>query len=160
MPRNPRKTPCSRPGCHAWAVRGSDPPLCASHAGKTTGAGAPQANQNRRTHGFYGRILHPDEAADLQTFATATTIDDEIAIARVALRRTLAMLGTGATLGQDPRPLGDEEYVRLIGLAFQGVRTIARLLAVQKNLGRGENQWQQVVGRALDALSEKWGVEL
>jgi hypothetical protein len=60
----------------------------------------------------------------------------------------------------DPRPLGREEYIRLIGLAFQGVRTIARLLAVQKNLGRGENQWQQVVGRALDALSEKWGVEL
>ena len=31
MPRNPDKTPCSVEGCRAWAIRGSDPPLCAPH---------------------------------------------------------------------------------------------------------------------------------
>ena len=31
MPRNPAKTPCSVDGCRAWAIRGSDPPLCSPH---------------------------------------------------------------------------------------------------------------------------------
>jgi hypothetical protein len=60
----------------------------------------------------------------------------------------------------DPRPLGREEYIRLIGLAFQGVRTIARLLAVQKKLGRSRNLHRQMIDGALDALSEEWGVQL
>jgi hypothetical protein len=60
MPRNPNKTPCQVPDCTAWAMRDSHPALCASHAGRTTGAGAPNGNQNRRTrgrsHGFYASI--------------------------------------------------------------------------------------------------------
>ena len=31
MPKNPFKTHCSVPGCRAWAIRGSDPPLCSPH---------------------------------------------------------------------------------------------------------------------------------
>jgi hypothetical protein len=31
MPRNPFKTRCSVPGCRAWAIRGSDPPICSPH---------------------------------------------------------------------------------------------------------------------------------
>jgi hypothetical protein len=27
--------------CRAWAIRGSDPPLCSAHAGRNIGAGTP-----------------------------------------------------------------------------------------------------------------------
>ena len=62
MPANPHKCRCAfdtRHGkpCRAYAVRGSDPPACAAHAGLTTGAGAPAGNRNARTHGFYSRAL-------------------------------------------------------------------------------------------------------
>ena len=58
MPPNPNRRRCtattkSGAPCRAWAVRDSNPPLCAAHARITTGAGAPAGNQNRRTHGAY-----------------------------------------------------------------------------------------------------------
>ncbi len=39
--------------CRAWALRDSDPPTCAMHAGRVTGQGAPAGNRNAVTHGFY-----------------------------------------------------------------------------------------------------------
>jgi len=63
MPVNPLKTPCQQPNCRAWAVRGSDPPLCSAYAGR--GVGAPPGNQNARTHGFYASAITRDELADV-----------------------------------------------------------------------------------------------
>jgi hypothetical protein len=185
MPRNPNKRRCIHPGCDAWARRDIEQPYCAAHArlvldlppsgtippgfaADTAGEpppGAPPGNQNRLFHGFYRRTLADEEADDL---AECGELDDslhnnliaEILIARVALRRTLAMLGTGTTLGDSSRELGREEYVRLISLSFQGVRTIARLLAVQRKLGTGENIWSEILNTTLDELSEEWGIDL
>jgi hypothetical protein len=36
--------------CNAWAVRGSDPPLCAAHGGTDARIGAPPGNTNALTH--------------------------------------------------------------------------------------------------------------
>lgn len=77
--------------CKAWAVRGSDPPACASHARLALG-GAPAGNLNAATHGFYSPVLRPDELADLVAYADDMSLDDEIALSRVILRRLAGML--------------------------------------------------------------------
>jgi hypothetical protein len=173
MPRNRNKRPCAYPGCNAWARRDSDESLCAAHAhlvAKELGPGPEAAppsthggqpgNQNRLVHGFYSRILHPEDVDDLDESAEATDLAAEILIARVALRRTLAMLHSGTTLGEDARALESDELLRLVGLAFQGVRTIARLLLVQDSLGHGDSLYAQTINAVLDELSAEWGVEL
>ena len=71
MPANPHKTPCQQPNCHAWALRGSDPPLCSAPAGHSLGA-AP-GNHNAHTHGFYASAITRDELTDLLTHAADTT---------------------------------------------------------------------------------------
>ncbi len=55
MPRNPDKKRCSFPDCRAWAIRGTDPPVCSPHSGRCLayrfqhgrrGPGAPLHNLN------------------------------------------------------------------------------------------------------------------
>jgi hypothetical protein len=166
MPRNPSKTRCSHPGCHAWSVRGSDPPLCSTHAGRHLypgpgkKLGAPAGNQNALTHGFYSDVVR-DYAGEPVPSTGGVSLDDEIAIARVALRRILAMLLSGTTLGPVPRRLDTLDLARLGALAFQGTRTIARLLEVQASLGaEGGSDFAIAINNALDALSQEWGVDL
>ena len=190
MPRNPNKTRCTHPGCRAWAVRdpsldGPDQPLCAAHGGRSASpesgrraspesgqepcpepkrGGAPLGNQNARTHGFYVSTLDPQERADLDRasdLAGATSLDAEIIIARVALRRLLHMFRTGTTPGPDPQPLTAQDYVNVIGLAFRGCGTLSRLLRARKDLGgEGLDALQAVIDEVLDDLSEEWGRQL
>ena len=153
MPRNPDKRRCQVPGCRAWAVRGSDPPLCAPHTkGKV---GAPVGNQNRRTHGFYSQYLHRDELADLVASAGEWSLEGEVAIARVALRRLMAYLARADELS----PL---DYTRVANVAFRGARTVARLMQEHYDLTQvtGTDELTQALNAALDSLSEEWGVEL
>ena len=157
MPRNPNKTPCSVPDCRAWAIRGSDPPRCAPHTpGKMGGT---MGNRNSLTHGFYASTLHPDDLAGLDDGAIDTTLDGEILIIRIALRRLQRMILTGTTPGPRPQRLGVHDYARFIGLTFQGANTLSRLLRVRHDLP-GNDRFMQVMDQALDALSEEWGIEL
>jgi hypothetical protein len=147
--------------CRGWAVHDSDPPLCAPHAGLTVGAGAPPGNQNRRTHGFYSRTFERAEIDDLVVFASCETLDDEIACARVALRRVFRLLLAGTTPGPEPTPLAAPDYLRLVALAFQGTRTVARLLRDRHELGDDdEDGISTFMAQALDELSEEWGIDL
>ena len=171
MPRNPNKARCTHPGCRAWAVRNSNPPLCAAHGGRAAspeprrrGGGAPLGNQNARTHGFYASTLDPQERADLDDagdLAGATSLDAEIIIARIALRRLLHIFHSGTTPGPDPQPLTAQDYVNVIGLAFRGCGTLSRLLRARKDLGgEGLDALQAVIDEVLDDLSEEWGRQL
>lgn len=172
MPTNPHKRPCEYPGCRAWARRDAEAPYCASHLhlvappwpGHPDTAlprpGAPLGNQNRLWHGFYSRTLHAEDAGDLDEGAEVADIDAEILIARLALRRTLAMLHSSTTLGDDRQPLTSGALIRLIGLAFQGVRTVARLLAVKRSLGIGDALFSKTMDAVLDDLSAEWGIDL
>ena len=157
MPRNPDKRPCSVPDCRAWAVRDSDPPLCAAHIPESDG-GAPPGNRNAMVHGFYASTLHPDDLATLDEEATASSLDGEILIIRLALRRLQHMILSGATPGPNPRRLEANDYARFIGLTFQGANTLSRLLRVRWELP--DNPWDRIMDAALDSLSEEWGVEL
>ena len=157
MPRNPNKTPCSVPDCRAWAIRDSDPPRCSAHTpGKV---GAPPGNRNNLTHGFYASTLDPDDLAVLDEGAIDTSLDEEIFIVRLALRRMQLMIVTGTTPGPSPQRLDAHDYARFIGLTFQGTNTLSRLLRVRHDLP-GNDRFMQVMDEALDALSEEWGIEL
>ena len=74
MPVHPAKTRCTIHNGRAWAVRGSDPPLCSTHAGCTVGAVAQPGSQNARAHGVYASAITHNELADLLTYAAGTNI--------------------------------------------------------------------------------------
>ncbi len=157
MPRNPDKRPCSFRDCKAWAIRDSDPPLCAPH---TKGLlGAPLGNRNALKHGFYATTLSPDDLKELDEDVFEDILDDEVLLLRLALRRLQRMVLTGMTPDPDPQPLDVQDYARFIGLTFQGVNTLSRLLRVRHDLP-GNDRWEQIVNWTLDALSEEWGIEL
>jgi hypothetical protein len=181
MPKNPNKARYHHPGCRAWAVRvpspdghdlspdrrnpspdGHEPRLCAAHGGKK--GGAPPGNQNARTHGFYASTLNPDELADLAVIgqlAGDTTLDAEIVITRIALRRLLHMFQTGTTPGPNPQPLTAQDYANVIGLAFRGCGTLSRLFRARRALGGEQlDAFHAVMDKALDLLSEQLGRQL
>lgn len=74
MPRKPRPnsrrhcTATKHDGtpCKAWAVRNSNPSLCAAHGGTTKQIGAPRGNQNARK----GYTL-PNPSTPMEQFASA-----------------------------------------------------------------------------------------
>lgn len=157
MSANPRKTPCSVPGCKAWAIRATDPPLCAAHAHRNAGAGAPAGNQNARTHGFYSTALELEELADLVACADDLSLDDEIALTRVLLRRLMEQIHR-TPAGDDAEPT---DYVRIAGLALQAARTVARLLRDKRAIaGEAADGLQGAISQILDEFSTEWGVEL
>lgn len=172
MPTNPYKRHCAYPGCRAWARRDAQSPYCASHLhlapltdpdhpdAKFPRPGAPPGNQNRLVHGFYRRTLHAEADDHLDEGAEAADLDAEILIARLALRRTLSMVHSGNTLGDHPHTLSSEELIRLIALAFQGVRTVARLLAVKHSIRPGDIPFNKSIDAVLDELSAEWGIDL
>lgn len=166
MPANPDKTRCSVPGCRAWAMRDSDPPICSVHAGRPydpgpgKSVGAPPGNDNALFHGLYSAFLRDADGNPVEG-ADATTLDGEIAITRIGLLRVLTMLLTGSTGGTRPRRLDTADIARLVGLAFQGARTVARLLEIRHDLGGdGDDGFLATINETLDELSEKWGFQL
>jgi hypothetical protein len=161
MARVVRNVPCSHTTkagnpCRAWAVEGTDPPACSAHAGRNVGAGGPPANQNARTHGFYGRILSQQELADLVSYASDMSLDDEISCVRVALRRALEFVR------DDSQRLDHDTFLRALGLIFHGARAVAYLVRLRQELAAaaGHDPFLDIIDQALDALGEEWGIEL
>jgi hypothetical protein len=157
MPTNPDKRHCTRPGCKAWAVRGSDPPLCSPHSGRV---GAPPGNANHLIHGYYTSVLHPEETAGLSDTVETSTLDAEILMTRAAIRRLFQMLKSGKTPGADPKPLTAEDYGRYIGLIFAGAGAISRLLRARAALPGFTSAFDRMMEEVLDNLGKEWGVDL
>jgi len=139
--------------CRAHAVHGTDPPLCSAHAGRNAGAGAPHGNQNARKHGYYGQVLTHAEMADMVAAADLTTLEDEVAITRVALRRLLLLLHDADTPPQ--------EIKEIAPLVFDGTGRIARLLQTERLIsGEAVDTVFNVLGGALDILTDKFEADL
>src|SRR5512139_2880973 len=185
MARNPQKVRCSHAGpdgqgCRAWAVRGSEPPLCSTHArgrdgGRSEsnrtqcghGAAAQPGSEEIAVGGFYSPVLRPDELADLATYGGDPSLDHEIACARVALRRVLTLLGAPmpscGVAGEEAVPADDAvsplelapaDYARLAGLALQAIRTVAKLMRDRRALsGEAADGFARAIAQALDELS-------
>ncbi|MEW5986946.1 MAG: hypothetical protein AB1791_09965 [Chloroflexota bacterium] len=140
--------------CQRWATVGSEPPACPSHGANRRSNQARPDNQNPRKRGFYGRVLTVQELADLVDHANQMSLEDEIALARVALHRVLAHLK------ENPN-LATAELTNLLALAFRGTRTVAHLLRDQRALtGAAADGLLGAIAQALDELGTEWGVEL
>ncbi|MGD9029962.1 MAG: hypothetical protein PVG25_09120 [Anaerolineae bacterium] len=117
--------------CRAWSVRGTDPPRCAPHGGGRAPVGAPQGNQNARTHGFYAR-------SDVQT--EGWTI--ETLIADVSARHASLSRYVGQRLADDHADL--KELTRLLTLYGKSTSRLRRLLE--------ERHTQRAVSERLRAM--------
>jgi hypothetical protein len=103
--------------------------------------------------------------ADLIAYADDLSLDDEIACARVALRRVLTLLDVSDVSQYDEptdaQPMTRADFARLMSLALQATRTIARLLRDKHALsGSAADGISGAIGTALDELSTIWGVQL
>jgi hypothetical protein len=141
--------------CRAWAVHDTDPPLCSTHSGRNVGAGPPSGNQNRRTHGFYAAAITGEELARV---TADSTLDVELLCARIALSRVMDLLIDARTHDPEGAGLTPGDCVKLVELAFQGARTIARLLRERRVLAQIEvdDTFTRDFRDALDALSGQW----
>ncbi len=71
------------------------------------------------------------------------------------------MLMTGVTPGPNPQPLDAQDYACLIGLAFRGSNTVARLLSTRMALGgKPTDAFSVTTDKVLDELGAKWGIHL
>ena len=161
--------------CRAWAVRGSDPPACSAHLRASAPRAAPVKGTGGRSEarerllaellgelegefpeaGFYSSSLSEEELADLVSYAAEESLEDEIACARIAMRRTLGFLN------REQDSMSETEFLRAAALLFQGARTVALLVREQHALTGGEDgRLEEVFDAALDVLSEEWGIAL
>jgi len=123
--------------------------------------GAPTGNQNAVKHGFYSRTIKPDELRDLLTYNDELSIADEIAVARVGLRRCLDYMTKADTQADDEKRLTPDEFAKLLGLALQATRTIARLLRDKRAIsGESADSISSAIATALDALGDEFGLDL
>jgi hypothetical protein len=120
------------------------------------GRGGQPGNRNAERHGFYGRHFTVEELAGLLALdPTAGPLDPEIAAARVSLRRVLAFLS------REGKALSPGEFAAVTRLAFQGARTVARLLRDRRALsGDAADGFLAAIGQALDELGTELGVAL
>jgi len=95
----------------------------------------------------------PFERADLAALSAERSLEDEIGVARVTLRRVMAQM--------DQTPADSETLVKLGALVMTGARTIARLLRDERALtGKAADGIAGAIGQALDELSVELGLEL
>ena len=129
--------------CKAWAIRGSEPPLCAPHAGL---AGGKKGNQNAVKHGYYRQSINSAELLSLFDDAGKVELDQEAVLLRVFIHRLINYL-------EDPE-LPYEQFRSAGSLLISAVRALTYL---KKQLPPHEAiDWDT----ALDELAQEWGWEL
>jgi hypothetical protein len=107
--------------------------------------GAQPENINALRHGFYSRLFKPYEAKEIEDILS-TSLEDEIAMLRVATRRAFELANDADDINQMIKALG------ALGLA--AIRT-SRLLKAQKELGDGE-QALDAISTAINEVLEEW----
>jgi uncharacterized protein YjcR len=126
-------------------VRGTDPPACSAHAGRSFGAGAPRRNQNARTHGFYAQ--EPD----------AVTIEQAIAGLVDKMTRIDGLIEAATANGSQPH----DRVIRLFEIYTKASSRLSRLLRDKRDLsGEADDSINEAIAAALDELSEEWGIDL
>ena len=124
--------------CRAWAMRGSDPPLCAAHSGRV---GAPPGNRNAVRHGFYSRPVQE-----------VSGIGDVVLDLEHRITRMMDFLDEC----QDR-----EEMLRATALYGQMVSRYGRLLRDKRALsGESADGILDAIGKALDEINTELGTEL
>jgi len=143
--------------CRAWAMPGSD--RCRSHRDDelgARGAGAPPGNQNARKHGAYSAYMTEEDfmALALAGLENGATLEDEIAIVRVAIRRLAKALN-------DPQQQG--ELIKNCAGIFAGAGRVAQMLRTQHAIsGNAAAGITGAIATILDELNTTmhWTVKL
>jgi hypothetical protein len=136
--------------CKAWATKGSDPPLCAAHA-KLANADT-EVDSREQKKSFYHRTYTIEEVADLIHLAIDHSLDDEVAAARVAVRRVMTQL---------KEELSPAEYARLATVIFTGTSTIGRLFRTSHELAdKRSRELIKAIVKVLDERAKKEDPEL
>jgi hypothetical protein len=147
--------------CGAWATHDSmarfGVPFCAAHAREAAAELAPAA-LGATGRPLYGEFFRPAELqaldAILQAASDAPSLAAEIEAARVLLRRLLALL-------DDPAAPSPDTLLRVAPLFLATLRTIARLVRDQQAMApAARDTFMEVLGEALDEISEEWGIRL
>ena len=136
--------------CRAFAVRGSDPPLCSSHGGGRAPVGAPAGNQNARTHGFYVDVIAPLPDPEHVPDSIADVIHD-LAVKQARLSKIInGRLNTSDI----------DVLARLLELHAQTASRLGRLLRDERALsGEAADGISAAIGQALDELSTALGTD-
>jgi hypothetical protein len=131
--------------CQAWAVPGSNPPLCAAHGGATKLPGAPQGNKNALKHGFYAHYDAPGVGID--------DIIADLAAKQAALSQYL-----------DEKLTPDVDLAGLTGLFELHAQTasrLGRLLRDRRALsGEASDGISGAIAQALDELATELQTDL
>lgn len=137
-------TAAERP-CLAWAVRGSQPPLCAAHGGGKQPVGAPRGNRNAVTHGNYAQPITAPQTID--------EIITDLAAKQAAISQYLDTLLL--------QPTDIENLARMLAIHGQNASRLGRLLRDQRALsGKAADGISGAIAQALDELSTELHVEL
>lgn len=133
--------------CKAWAIRDSNPPVCAAHRlDGGPGVGAPPNNKNRETHGYYSTPIR-----ELQT------IDDIINDLFQRQSQLSGFIEREALQGE----VEVNDMAKLLGLLGQNASRIGRLLRDKRALsGDAVDGLLSAIGAALDEISTELGIKL
>ncbi len=147
MPRRCTATCRSGAPCRAWAVRGTDPPRCASHGGSESPPGAPQGNTNALKHGYYAKPHFPEDVS-------IDAIIDNLYQRQIALDAFITdiLAADGASI---------MELTHLFRIHGQNASRLGRLLRDRRALsGDAADGISDAIAKALEELGTEWGVEL
>ena len=136
--------------CRAWAVRGSAEALCQAHGG--------QKPASEQAHSMYECSFTPEESQEVAQSTADLNVMGEIAINRVLLRRLMIFLRDGGHLTPD-------QVASLSAKVQRGSRIVSHLLQDMHTLReiegeRGDERIPPWMAYALDALGEKWNLDL
>lgn len=91
--------------------------------------GAPKGNLNALKHGFYSRLFHASEAGDLSP-DQLTSLENEIKLVRVMIRRTMELADGINDLG---------EATRVLDALGAASTRLSKLLRVHKDLNLSDS---------------------
>lgn len=132
--------------CRRTAIPGSDPPACHYHARAIT-----RPDGQATVGGPANSLFSTGELMALEQSDEVGDLRPEIEMVRGVLRRLLRWFGDAES------EVSPEEARRLSSLIFTGARTVALLLSRQPDQADDLQQW---LNKALDALSDEYGLEL
>jgi hypothetical protein len=107
--------------------------------------GAPRGNLNALKNGFYSRLFHASETSYLDQ-DHPTTLEHEITLLRVMMRRTMELADGVDDLG---------EATRVLDALGAAANRLASLLRAQKNLDDSHSQLVDEISVAIQQVNQE-----
>jgi hypothetical protein len=112
---------------------------------KTNPRGAPKGNLNALKHGFYSRLFRSEENCELNE-DESTSLEHEITLLRVMIRRTMALAD-----GIDDL----KDATRVLDALGAAAGRLANLLRAQKSLAEPRSQVADEISIAIQQVNQE-----